>query len=711
MSGNNKIITVALVGNPNCGKTTLSNKLTGSRDSVANYPRVTLTKNEHDIHYRGWTLRIVDLPGIYSLTSQSPEERIGRDYIQNMQPDIVLNVLDAGNLDRNLFLTTQLLEMGCPLVFAMNMIDEARSKQISFDLPALSFMLGGAVVETDAARGEGIEALLSAIVDTAIGKKKSRLVNLPYDHHLEQAVACAQCRIAALHPDSMDEQQSRWLAIKLLEGDEDILSRENDHSALIEAMEKDRQILARQHSEEVDAMFAAARYGFIRGMLAEARQMLPDPTGHKDLTQRLDALFLHPLFGLPIFLVMMWVMFESTFSLGEIPMGWIDAGVGWLSDLLSVLIPAGMLHDLLIDGIIAGVGGTIIFLPNIVILFMFLAFFSETGYLTRAAFLMDRLMHIFGLHGKAFIPLVIGFGCNVPAVMAARTIESDKARLITILVSPFMSCSARLPVFILFAGAFFSDMAGTMVFIMYMLSIVVAMVAAIFLGKFVVTGVSEPFVMELPPYRMPTLKGVIYHMWEKAANFLQKVAGVILIGSILIWFLQAFPQNVEWDKDYDAQLMALEMQVQTPYRDRQIVLLARERAQERMRKSYLGQIGTAVSPVFAPLGFTWKDTVAILTGFVAKEVVVASYAVLYNQDEADTEESASLRSAISGSMSQVTAFAFMVFALLYAPCLATIAAIRREAGGWRWAGFSVVFSLTIAYSLAFVVTLLGAAMT
>ena len=623
MSQKDQTITVALVGNPNCGKTTLSNKLTGSRDSVANYPRVTVAKKEHAVQHQGWTIRVVDLPGIYSLTSQSPEERIGRDYIQSEQPDIVLNVLDAGNLDRNLFLSTQLLEMGYPLVFAMNMIDEAHANGIRLDIPALSSMLGGPVVETDAARGEGIGELLDTIVAVAAGRIETCSISLPYDSHLEQAVAAAQSQVAELHPGELDEKQCRWLAIKLLEGDEEILRKEGDHGQLIEVVREDRQVLARQHGEEVDGMFAAARYGFIRGMLAEARKVLPGPARHTDLTRKLDALFLNRFLGLPVFLGLMWVMFEATFTLGEIPMGWIDAGVGWISDTLDPLIPAGQVHDLLIDGIIAGVGGTIIFLPNIVILFLFLAAFSETGYLTRAAFLMDRMMHIFGLHGKAFIPLVMGFGCNVPAVMATRTIESNKARLITILVSPFMSCSARLPVFILFAGAFFTNLAGTMVFAMYMLSIIVAMGAAIFLGRVVITGASEPFV---------------------------------------IWFLEAYPQNIDWSKDYDGEVAALEAQAPSAQRDQQITLLERDRAQERMSKSYLGQIGIAVSPVFSPLDFTWKDTVAILTGFVAKEVVVASYAVLYNQGEAETEESSSLRTAIAGSMSQLRAFAYGICA-------------------------------------------------
>jgi len=707
MNQQERMIRVALVGNPNSGKTTLSNQLTGYHDSVANYPRVTVDIKERTVEFDGWTIHIVDLPGIYSLTSQSPEERIGRDYIQYKKPDIVVNVLDVCNLDRNLFLTTQLLEMGRPMIIAMNMIDEARSNGITLDIPAISSMLGGPVVEIAASNGEGVPELLKTIVSVAEGLVNTQKINISYDCHVEQAITVAQERIAELHPGQLDDRQSRWLAIKLLEGDDEILEREGDHHCLIDSVRKYRIVLARQHGEEVDTMIASARYGFIHGMLAEIRYIHTNIEWRMDIARKLDALFLNRILGLPIFLLFMWIMFEATFTLGEIPMGWIDSGVGWVSGHLDALVPAGLLHDLLIDGIIAGVGGTIIFLPNIVIMFLFLAVFSETGYLTRAAFLMDRMMHLFGLHGKAFIPLVMGFGCNVPAVMASRTVESERARLVTILVTPFMSCSARLPVFILFAGAFFTEFAGAIVFAMYMLSIVVAMGAAVFLGKVVFRGGSEPFVMELPPYRIPTVSGVLFHMWEKATNFLRKIGGVIFIGSIVIWFLQAFPQNIEWEKDYDADLAALEQQASSSERYDQIVALELARNQERLRKSYLGQIGAATAPVFSPMDFTWQDTIAIITGFVAKEVVVASYAVLYNQQESSTEESNGLRAAIGGSMSPLTAFAFMVFVLLYAPCLATIAAIKRETGGWKWASFSVAFSLTIAYALALSITVVG----
>ncbi len=702
-----RIVTVALVGNPNCGKTTLSNKLTRSKDSVANYPRVTIAMKTREIVHRGWAIRLVDLPGIYSLTSQSPEERIGRDFIQQEQPDIILNVLDAGNLERSLFLTTQLIEMGRPRIYVLNMIDEARRKGLRFDTQSLATMLGGFIVETSGIAGEGLETLLDAIVDTAEARNGETPMAIPYDNHLEEAIKRVQELVGELHPRTMNAMQTRWLSIKLLESDEEIVRREDDHEHLIEMVRRERYDLKRSHGEDSETMFADARFGFIHGMLEETREFTVDPVRRLRVTRGIDSILLHRSLGMPIFLVLMWLMFETTFTLGQYPMDWIDLGVAWVSDLLDAALPAGLIHDLVIDGIVAGVGGTIVFLPNIVILFFFMAVFSETGYLARSAFLLDRLMHAFGLHGKAFIPLVMGFGCNVPAVMACRTIESPRARLIAILINPFMCCTARLPVFILFAGAFFSGIAGTVVFGMYMLSVVVAMGAAVFLAKFVVRGGDESFVMELPPYRTPTLMAVVFHMWEKAMGFLRKVAGVILVGSIVIWVLQAFPRDIEMSIDYDGRIADLQTRVQTTERDRAISGLERRRKQEHIAKSYLGRIGRAVTPVFEPLGFTWKDTVAILTGLVAKEVVIASFAVLHAQAEEATEHSRGLRQALAGTMTPLTAFAFMVFVLLYSPCLSTIAAIRRETESWRWAGFSVAFSLSLAWILAFGIVTMG----
>jgi ferrous iron transport protein B len=707
MKDSNRTVTVALVGNPNCGKTSLCNSLTGARDSVGNYPRVTISKTAREITHGGWTIRLVDLPGIYSLTTQSPEERIGREFIQIEQPDIVLNVLDAGNLDRSLFLTTQLIEMGRPRIYVLNMIDEARAKGIVLDTDNLATMLGGKIVETVGRSGEGLDALLDAIVETAEARGEEAPMAITYDSHLEAAINRVQRLVTDLHPKLLNEMQTRWLSIKLLEGDDEVVRQEQDHEHLIEMVRRERYDMGKSHGEDSEAMFANARYGFIHGLLAEARKMTPDPLRRLDTTRRVDAVLLHRVLGMPIFLGLMWLMFEATFTVGQYPMDWIDTAVGWVSARVDAVLPAGLFRDMMVDGIIAGVGGTIIFLPNIVILFFFMALYSETGYLARSAFLLDRLMHTFGLHGKAFIPLVMGFGCNVPAVMACRTIESQRARLIAILINPFMCCTARLPVFILFAGAFFSHIAGTVVFGMYLLSIVISMVAAVFLGKFVIRGADESFVMELPPYRTPTLKAVIFHMWEKALKFLQKVAGVILVGSIVLWVLQAFPRDTDLSTDYVARISQLEAQAESPERTDAISLLRRNHAKERLQQSYLGQIGIAATPLFEPLEFTWRDTVAILTGLVAKEVVIASYAVMYAQGEETTEESSSLRSAIAGTMTPLVAFAFMVFVLLYCPCLSTIAAIKHETGGWKWAGFSVAFSLSMAWILALGVILIG----
>ncbi|MBF0249187.1 MAG: ferrous iron transport protein B [Alphaproteobacteria bacterium] len=706
----NKTITVALVGNPNAGKTTLSNALTGAKDSVGNYPRVTVSKRAREIQHKGWTIKLVDLPGIYSLTSQSPEERIGRDFIQDERPDIVLNVLDAGSLDRSLFLTTQLIEMGRPRIYALNMVDEMRKKGYSIDTASLSSMLAGPVIETVATKKQGVTELLDAVVAIAdSGQLDDKPLQVPYDGHLEDAIDRVQKTVAELHPGEFESVQSRWMAIKLLEGDDEMLRREGEHGLLIEMVRRERFDLSHTHSDEVEIMFADARYGFIHGLLSEVRTRSLDPERRLSQTRLLDGVLLHRTLGLPLFLFFMWLMFETTFTVGAYPMDWIDAGVGVFSETVAGILPDGMVKDLIVDGIIAGVGGTIIFLPNIVILFFFLAFFSESGYLARSAFLLDRVMHTFGLHGKAFIPLIMGFGCNVPAIMATRTIESEKARLIAILVNPFMCCSARLPVFILFAGAFFAQWAGTIVFMIYMLSIVIALGSAIFLSKYVVRGGDEAFVMELPPYRMPSLSAVLYHMWDKAKDFLKKVAGVILVGSTVLWFMQAFPKEVAWSVDYDTQFAALEAQAESAERDAAIAKLANEQGREHLEKSYLGTVAHTVAPIFAPLGFDWRDTTAILTGLVAKEVVVASYAVIYAQGAEETEESNSLREALAANMNPVVALAFMVFILIYAPCVATIAVIRREAGGWHWVGFSVAFSMSLAWLLAFGITTIGGA--
>ncbi|MBF0588335.1 MAG: ferrous iron transport protein B [Magnetococcales bacterium] len=713
MSIESKTITVGLIGNPNCGKTKIFNRMAKAHADVGNYPRVTVEVEKKQFQHQGWTITLVDLPGVYALTSQSQEERASRDFLYSGQVDLLINVLDAGNLERALFLTTQLLEMGKPTLFVLNMIDEARRKGLSFKLNDLSSMLNGPVVETDANRGEGIPALLDAVVAQAAKMEKDvRPLRITYDSHLEMAVDKIKGLIRDLHPDEMNDAQCRWLAIKLLEGDDELIRQESDHEHLQEMVRRMRYDLSRHHGDSCEMMFANGRFGFIHGLVSEAVSQSIDFDTRRDMTRLLDALFLHRSLGIPLFFGMMWLMFETTFSLGELPAGWIESGVSLISGWVGGMMPDGLLRDLMLEGVITGMGAVIVFLPYILILFFFIAFFSETGYLARSSFLLDRAMHVFGLHGKAFIPLVMGFGCNVPAVMATRTIESPQSRLIAILINPFMSCAQRLPAFILIAGAFFAESSGLAIFLIYMTSIGVAMGASVILSRFVIRGGGESFVMELPPYRLPTMGAVLYHMWDKAYDFVRMVGGVIVVGSVIIWFLQAFPQNVQLSQDYNALIAKVEQsQSLTPKQIRhELTELKRTKKQEEMEKSYLGQTGMAVSPIFAPLGFDWKDTVAIISGFFAKEVVVASYAVLYNEDDSEETGSEGLRQALSKAMSPVTAAALMVFLLLYSPCLSTFAAIKREAS-WGWAGFSLVFSLAMGWSLAYLVVVVGTLLT
>jgi len=702
-----RTIKVALAGNPNCGKTTLFNHLTGARQRVGNFSGVTVTRKEGSVSWKGWKIQLIDLPGTYSLASKTVEERVAREYILEERPDLVVDIVDAGNLERNLFLTTQLIEMDLPRVVVLNMIDEVRARGEEIDTETFSKLLSAPVVETVGRTGEGKEALLDAVVELAEQRFSSRQIRVPYDHHLEQAIKRIQNHIARLHPGQIEEERSRWMAIKLLEGDSDILDREGDHILLIQAARAEQLELEASHHEDSQTLLADGRYGFIHGLVQETLQK-SGPEQLQSMTRKLDQVLLNRVLGLPLFFFFMWLMFQATFTIGAYPMDWIDAGVGWLSDGMTAAIPEGLVRDMLVEGIIGGVGGIIIFLPNIVLLFLFISFFENTGYMARAAFLMDRFMHGIGLHGKAFIPLLMGFGCNVPAIMATRTIENPKDRLLTILINPFMSCSARLPVYVLLAGIFFSEHAGSVVFGLYLAGILVAMGSAWVMKKTMFQGISDPFVMELPPYRLPAPRSVVIHMWEKAVEFLKKVSGIILVGSIIIWFLQAFPQQVELSVDYAVEQSRIE-QTLPAGAQRQVALseLAYAQVAEEQEKRYLGQIGQAIQPIFEPLGFDWKASIALLTGFVAKEIVVSTFGVLYNTGGEVDEESISLREAMSGSMSPEVALAFMVFTLLYMPCLATIAVIRRETQSTRWTLFSIGMGLSVAWLLAWVVVRIG----
>ena len=706
-----KRITIAILGNPNTGTTSLFNKLTGLHGSVGNYPRVTVGIRKHTFEHQGWEIQLVDLPGIYSLSCRTDEERESRNYLYHDAPDLILNILDMSNLERNLLLTSQLIEMSIPRITVLNMVDEAEDKGVQLDEETFAYLLNTPVVETNARDGVGVEDLLKAVMEFAEAKSQPEIIKLNYDSHLEEAIARTQAHIAKLHDDSMREEHSRWLAIKLLENDATVIKEEGDHADLIAAVAVERDELKKGHSEDAAMLLNNGRYGFVHGLLQETMQVDTDTAINRiDATRVIDSFLLHKWFGMPIFLFIMWVMFESTFTLGAYPVDWIDAGVGLISDGLNNIMPDNLFKDLIINGVLAGVGGTIVFLPNIVILFFFIAVFNDTGYMVRGAVLVDRIMHKFGLHGKAFIPMLTGFGCNVPAIMATRTIEHRRDRLVAILVNPFISCSARLPVFILFTGAFFGENAGTALFGIYMVSIAVALGAALFLSKTIVKGANtSPFLMELPPYRAPTWQSISTHMSSNASEFLRKVGGIIVVGSIVIWFLQTFPLDVELSKDYQQEISVLEAKPQVNPQSTQSMIkqLKLDMQQEVQHKSYLGQIGRFVQPVFAPMNFDTNASIALLTGVVAKEIVVATFGVLYAQGDEVDENTLSLRESIGSSMTVVTAISFMIFTLLYIPCMSTIAIIYRETGSWKWTSFSVGFSISLAYVLAFAVSYFG----
>ncbi|QEP43966.1 ferrous iron transport protein B [Ectothiorhodospiraceae bacterium BW-2] len=708
---------VAMVGNPNTGRTTLFNRLTGASASTGNYPRVTVNIESRHIQYQGWDIELIDLPGINSLSCRTDEELAARQFLFEEPLDLILNVIDMGNMERNLLLTSQLIEMGIPRIYALNLKSEAAHKGVRIDTTAMTKILNGPVVEIEGRTGDGIETLLNALTSCAdagcqncsVEACRGGSVKIGYDDHLEEAIERIDAAIARLHPNVMDSSQSRWLAIKLLEGDNTLLKQEQEHRELMAMVANERQLLEEQHGEDAEIMLNDGRYGFVNGLLKEVSELDLDVALNRiDVTRVIDSVLLHRYLGLPLFFFVMWVMFEATFTLGTYPMEWIDALVGWVSAGVGAILPESLFRDMMVDGILAGVGGTIIFLPNIVILFFFIAFLSESGYLARSAFLIDRVMHSFGLHGKAFIPMITGFGCNVPAIMATRTIENRKDRLVAMLVTPFMSCSARLPVFILFSSAFFTENAGVVLFGLYSASIVLALLVAVVLSKTVVKGAnSAPLLMELPPYRKPTYQSIMIHMGSNALEFLKKVGGIIVIGSVIIWFLETFPQNVPLSQDYEAQIVQLQSQSASEAIEQQINTLQQQQQAEIYHNRYLGQIGRVVEPIFAPLGFDLNASIALLTGFVAKEVIVATFGVLNAKGGEVTESDEGLRESIAQSMDPVSAIAFMVFVLLYMPCFATLAILYRETASLRWTLFSVGMSMGIAYLLALSISVIG----
>ncbi len=716
-----RVINVALVGNPNCGKTTLFNYASGSHERVGNYSGVTVDAKEASIKQGGYTLKVVDLPGTYSITEYTPEELYVRSHIIDNMPDVVINVVDASNLERNLFLTTQLIDMDIKVVLALNMFDELSEKGQKLDYQKLGNMLGTPIVPTVAVKGKGITNLINKVIEVYEGKDSTlRHIHINYGNAIESAITKVQTVIRS-NKEILDRYSTRYLSIKLLENDKTTLARLKG-CANYNEIEQKSQIeidkLEKEYGESSETTVTDAKYGFIAGALSETLTQSTEERRQK--TKDIDNLITHKVLGFPIFIFFMWFMFQATFTLGNYPMDWIDSGVGLISQFVSNIMPDGPLKDLLVDGIIAGVGGVIVFLPNILILFFFISLMEDTGYMARVSFIMDRLMHKIGLHGKSFIPLLMGFGCNVPAIMATRTLENRKDRLLTMLITPFMSCSARLPVYVLLISAFFPKNQGLVLFSIYIIGILIAILMALLFKKTLFAKQDIPFVMELPPYRMPTLKNTSIHMWHKGSQYLKKMGSVILLASIFIWALCYYPQNVDYSTNYDGQIASITENTILPDSVKEVKTTELElmKASEHQEKSYIGRLGHFIEPTIRPLGFDWKIGISIITGLAAKEIVVGSMGILYHADLAADENSDSLiqqlqkqehtTGALKGQkvFTPLVAFGFMLFVLIYFPCVAVIAAIKKESN-WRWAVFTMFYTTGIAWVVAFLTYQIG----
>jgi ferrous iron transport protein B len=726
-----KHIRVALVGNPNSGKTTLFNNITGRHERVGNYTGVTVDVKEGHFTFQNYKFTLVDLPGTYSISTYSPEEKYVRNYIADQMPDVILNVVDSTNLERNLYLTTQLIDMHVSTVVALNMYDELEKNGNKLDYDLLGKLLGMPFVPTVARIGKGIDELFRKIIKVYEGAdiiteegilidsvKGDKLLD-QYHHSLEMShkhddekhesdlegidkVHETVRHIHIYHGAEIEKginvlkallsknesliarYSGRFLAIKLLENDaeiEELVKKESNNGKIIACRDRESEQIRNILKEDTESLITDAKYGFIAGALKETWTE-NESKSLKTRTSKIDAILTHKIWAFPIFFLLIFVMFQATFTLGEYPMTWIEYGVAQLGELMHNLIPEGPLQALIVDGIISGVGGVIVFLPNILILYFFISLMEDTGYMARAAFIMDKVMHRMGLHGKSFIPMIMGFGCNVPAIMSTRTIENHNSRMITILVNPFMSCSARLPVYLLLVGVFFQNSGGLVLFAIYTTGILLAVLFARLFKRFLFPKEETPFVMELPPYRIPTAKSMFVHTWEKGGEYLKKMGTVILTASIFVWVLSYFPRS--------------EQEPQT--------------AQEMMmhqEQSYIGRVGHFIEPVIKPLGFEWRSGVALLTGVAAKEIVVSTLSVLYtgnSEEDADRlseKLTTELKSDGSPVFTPITAIGFMLFVLIYFPCIATIAAIKNETGSWKWALFSVVYTILLAWLTAF----------
>jgi ferrous iron transport protein B len=712
-----KNIQIALVGNPNSGKTTLFNFASGSSEKVGNYAGVTVDSKEASYKQSGYTFSIVDLPGTYSIKSYSPEEIYLRNYIFDNKPDIVINIVDASNLERNLYLTTQLIDMGVQIVIALNMYDELEKKGDTLDYTSLGKLLGVPVIPTVSSKGKGIKNLFEKVIEVYENREPVvRHIHINYGIEIENSISEIQSKIKIEENRAFTNIISaRYLAIELLENDKEYsnsITRCVNSSDIIAMAKKEYLKLEKLFSDPVETVITDLRYGFISGALKETLTL--NKTERLRKTKYIDNYLTNKYLGIPIFIFFMWLTFFTTFKLGGYPKHWMEIGTGKLSELVTNVLHAGIIRDFLVEGIIGGVGGVIVFLPNIVILFLFISFMEDTGYMARAVFIMDKVMHKIGLHGKSFIPLFMGFGCNVPAIMASRIIESRRDRLITMLITPFMSCSARLPVYILFISAFFASNQGTVLFLLYALGVIFAILSALFLKRFFFKSKDVPFVMELPPYRIPTARSISKHVMFRTGLYFKKIGGVILLASIIVWILSNFPRNVTYSTDYSGQIAMVEKsQLTVSLKKESVNSIILKQRSEKQSKSFMGMIGHTIEPVMRPLGFDWRLSVSILSGLAAKEVVVSTLGVIFQSDtktgKASLVEKIQTQKDSSGRIlfTPLIAFSFMLFILTYFPCIGVVAAINRESGSWKWAAFVVVYTTGIAWLLSFAVYQVG----
>lgn len=709
-----KTINVALAGNPNSGKTTLYNQLSGSRERVGNYSGVTVDIKKTTFTANGYTFHFFDLPGTYSLTAYTAEEIYVRKFIYEETPDVVINVLDATNLERNLFLTTQLIDMDLRVVVALNMFDELskQSQQLNFD--KLGKLMGMPFVPTVSSRGEGLDELLQKVIRVYEGTEPTtRHIHINYGQELESSINAIRDIIKVNKPIT-DKISSRFLAIKLLEKDQQVLELMSGYPNFMEIAAVTHKEIKRMESllnEDSETIVTDAKYAFISGALKETMHT-PKPV-ITSMSDKIDRILTHPKLALPIFGLILFVVFYTTFTLGAYPMDWIDQGVFWISEGLRSIMADGMLKDLLIDGIISGTGSVLVFLPNILILFFFIALLEGTGYMARASFIMDKVMHKFGLHGRSFIPMIMGFGCNVPAILATRTLRNRGDRLLTMLIVPFMSCSARLPVYILIISAFFTKYQALILIGIYAFGIILAFITAQVFNKLMFKNKETPFVMELPTYRMPTARNILFNMWEKTKHYLKKIGTVILVGVIIIWALEYFPRTTERTAGYEATIETLQAQADTDAAAAQLLHQTEmEMESDRLMNSYIGRIGKVMQPIMSPMGFDWKMSIALLAGLPAKEIIISTMGVLYqsNVDESTVNLQEKLinevhdRGKLKGQkvFNTASALAFLVFILVYFPCIGTVAAINNESGTWKWGAFSVAYTTLLAWVLALI---------